>query len=208
MYGPSVTPLARTVLALCGQSSCWPASVIAPSIRYFIFRLRVSGPGTPVAPLSLIPRTAGPTFGQHAAGHGRVWQAAGSSAPRAEGCPRAWLARPLSAFPGLLVALSPSVREEPLEHGCHRLRIDHVCLTPEDLAFCSRDAPGDRVCGRIEGQDPLRGSRWMRAPRSDQGGLPDLRQAGGGRLAIPQAGRVIGERVGDGLHRRPVGGFP
>src|SRR5215813_10597741 len=81
MYGPSVTPLARTVLALSGQSSwcpgsasmpvvpCfsyqapisaihdsrsgglsrWPASVIAPSIRYFIsppvFRL-----GHPVMP--------------------------------------------------------------------------------------------------------------------------------------------------------------
>src|SRR5215472_17535964 len=68
MYGPSVTPSARTVLAVCGKSSwcpesastpaapyfsyqapisaihasrpgpgsCWPASVIAPSIRYFI----------------------------------------------------------------------------------------------------------------------------------------------------------------------------
>src|SRR6266516_473225 len=82
MNGPSVTPLARTVLALSGESSwcpasasfpelpcfsyqapisaihdsrsgprnCWPASVIMPSIRYFISRLRLSGQGAPVTP--------------------------------------------------------------------------------------------------------------------------------------------------------------
>src|SRR5215831_15043304 len=82
MYGPSVTPLARTVLALSGPSSwcpgsasvpalpcfsyqamisaihasrsgprsCWPVSVIRPSIRYFIAYLRLVRAGLQVCP--------------------------------------------------------------------------------------------------------------------------------------------------------------
>src|SRR5712692_11507388 len=101
MNGPSVTPVARTVLTLSAESSwcpasasfpelpyfsyqapisaihdsrsgpcsCWPSSVIMPSIRYFIStsRLGLSGPGHPDGTLSLIPRTAVPPFRHHKA---------------------------------------------------------------------------------------------------------------------------------------------
>src|SRR5580704_15347272 len=100
MYGPSVTPPARTVLAVCGKSSwcpgsastpaapyfsyqapisaihasrpgpgnCWPASVIAPSSRYFISPpVYIEAPGG--APLTDSTNRRGTVSTCHAVGH-------------------------------------------------------------------------------------------------------------------------------------------
>jgi hypothetical protein len=92
--------------------------------------------------------------------------------------------------------------EELLEDASDGLRVGYVSLAFDGSSFGLGDARRDRVSGWVEGCHPAWASGWVGAGGHQRWPV-DLGEAGPGRLAISQAGRVICERVFEGLGLGP-----